>query len=104
MNLKKIKFYTLPLVIITIIVFTAYYQTLVNIYGFADDYRHLFRAVVNDQYFPENIIVQGRPLYALLIAHFFRWTETISGLIYIRFITVCRKVYHRTEFNGIPVI
>lgn len=66
----------------------SYIAVLTHSYGLSDDYRHLYRAVSNDNHFPENIIVQGRPLYAFLLDVTFSEIGTINKLSIARAISL----------------
>jgi hypothetical protein len=64
------------------------YPALLGEYAWSDDYRHLYRAVTDDPYFPHNIIVQGRPLYALLLGLVMDAAGDISNFVFIRIFTL----------------
>lgn len=70
------------------VILLAYHQPIINCYGFVDDYRHLYRAITHDKYFPYNIIVQGRPLYAFLLDLAMNMAGNICNLRFVRLVAL----------------
>jgi hypothetical protein len=67
-----------------LVLFSAFAPVLTHSYGYSDDYRHLYRAVSHDPTFPHNIVVQGRPLYALAADALYSLAGTVDKLAYVR--------------------
>lgn len=74
--------------IIFIVLFIVYGTVIINSYGYSDDYRLLYRAITKEPYFPETIVVMGRPLFALSLAILFPLADNIENLKWIRFLSL----------------
>lgn len=78
------KDYCVATAIILAVLGGLYWPVLVLEYGYSDDFRHLHRALSADPTFPYNIMVQGRPLYALALEAAMHWAGSVAGLWKLR--------------------
>lgn len=57
---------------------------LLNEYGFKEDFGHMFRGAIRSPLFPGNIMLEGRPFYALGLWIFYQFASGVESLAWLR--------------------